>query len=378
MLIGQTSRRGVSVDNPYGIGVWVRVRAYGDTVGPWSAPQNLTASNIPDAPGKPVPILAPPTPVDYDPATATPIDARGFDGGVEPFWTDTVSEYLAAVNVWINTVNDPDTATYALTVPATRYQANFDPKTPGRGAVAGLDGNVKYYIWLQSVNTANIGGLFSTPVIEGTTYYTWEDLEGNLDESYLTILLQQRLDLIDDPATGLVQKANANEAAIRAEAARLQAEIDSLAANIGDLQGIPVWDATTNYIVGNIVKYNGALYDALKPNTNVQPDTDPTTWHRLGNYDSLVGLINANAAEITKNTAEITKVETDLGAQITSNANQLQLVSATINDPDNANSALAQGYRAIQSTVTTLDGDIKANTITDQRGQSVPRYRHSQ
>ena len=45
-----------------------------------------------------------------------------------------------------------------------------------------------------------------------------------------------------------------------------------------DVQLKDVWNKTVSYIVNDVVTYENIMYIALKANTNVQPDTTPSTW----------------------------------------------------------------------------------------------------
>lgn len=45
-----------------------------------------------------------------------------------------------------------------------------------------------------------------------------------------------------------------------------------------DVQLKDVWDKTVSYAVNDVVTYENVMYIALKANTNVQPDTTPSTW----------------------------------------------------------------------------------------------------
>jgi hypothetical protein len=42
-----------------------------------------------------------------------------------------------------------------------------------------------------------------------------------------------------------------------------------------------VWNNITNYVLGQMVYYNGFLYTALQPNTNTTPGTNPAIWQLL-------------------------------------------------------------------------------------------------
>lgn len=42
------------------------------------------------------------------------------------------------------------------------------------------------------------------------------------------------------------------------------------------------WDKSTSYNEGDIVQYENYIYKALTANSNVEPDTDPTIWFKVG------------------------------------------------------------------------------------------------
>lgn len=44
-------------------------------------------------------------------------------------------------------------------------------------------------------------------------------------------------------------------------------------------QGVPEWDATEEYTVGNVCSHNGKLWTALQANTNVEPGTSSANWY---------------------------------------------------------------------------------------------------
>ena len=55
----------------------------------------------------------------------------------------------------------------------------------------------------------------------------------------------------------------------------LRGEIGATSINV---QLKDVWDKTVSYVVNDVVTYENIMYIALKANTNVQPDTTPSTW----------------------------------------------------------------------------------------------------
>jgi hypothetical protein len=364
-ILWQDSRRGVTVPNTYGVGVWVRVRAYGATVGPWTEPEELKFVATPPGGGyEPKPLLEPPTPVDMD-ATIEGFQFRPLAAGLEPHWVDTDSEYLRGVNVWINTIDDPDTAWFVATATATVIEQDANPVTPGFFEVYGLTSNTTYFVWLQSVNTDGVGGLFSAPVITGTTYYTWEDLQGELDESWLTEELNDRIDNIED----LMQEVDDIQQEIEDSNKFLQDQIDDLNNSIGDLEGISDYDPARDYTAGDLVVYNGFLFRANKDMTAPAPvpgsaaDVDSNSWLKLGDYDYLASDLTALTAVVTQNTSDIQENE----AGIEANASQITSILAKVDDPDTGNAALGNAVDALGTRVTTNEGNIQVNSgkITD-------------
>ena len=124
------------------------------------------------------------------------------------------------------------------------------------------------------------------------------------------------------------------------------------------------WNATDNYLTGQIVKHNGGLWDALKDNTNVEPGTDPATWHALGQYDSLVAKINANEQELAAQALALQQTQTKVTNNegwITARTTQIDLLQSIINNPNQGPSGLAQAIRAIETNVATDGTNIAAN-----------------
>lgn len=325
--IGERTFSGTAPNN-----TWVRVRAYGDTVGPWSNSIQIVYGGPGSGDGL-VPILDPPTCTEVWPLA----------NGLEIHWTDVDSPYLGAVNVWISLTTDILDAQLLATVPAngTGNIGLGRPRTPAWVAVWGLEKEVLHYIWLQSVNSANVGGpVRATPDCSGTPFWSLEDLENDFDNSWLGQELASELQPITDAQTLLNQ-----------ELAAEKARIDSLISQVANLEGLPEYDPNADYAKGDIVKYQGGLYAAYSDLTagNHNSPPDKKYWNKVGDYTSLVDEITANAARITINEQNITNID----GEVNTISNSLNLVQASINDPTTGLSALSASYNSLNTRVTS-------------------------
>ena len=182
------------------------------------------------------------------------------------------------------------------------------------------------YYWIRFVSKAGIKGPFnSANGTHGQTaknpQYLLDTLTGQLTESQLYADLASRIDLIDG-AEALTGSVNA----------RIKATNDALQAQINDLTNTPAYDNAVTYATGDIVQYNGGLYQATQTTTGNLP-TNTTYWTKIGDYTSL-------GAAVADNTAQIAAINT-----VTSGSS----------------SAAAQAIVGLQSRVTTAEGNITSN-----------------
>jgi hypothetical protein len=125
--------------------------------------------------------------------------------------------------------------------------------------------------------------------------YTVGLLAGQITSTQLATGLNNRINLIDGPATTIGTIPN--------QLAQIQGEIDAI-------NSYPDYANGTTYATGDIVKYDGGLYKALSATTGNLP-TNATYWLKIGDYSSLADIVAAH-------TSEISDLVTDLGAEVTS------------------------------------------------------------
>ncbi|QIO88892.1 hypothetical protein G9274_002577 [Stenotrophomonas rhizophila] len=82
-------------------------------------------------------------------------------------------------------------------------------------------------------------------------------------------------------------------------------QVAALNGILEDIVGADEWTAGGEYPKGDFVRHAGTLYQALLPNTGVQPGTDPTTWREIGDYTSVGDALAAAISMSTQNATDI-------------------------------------------------------------------------
>ncbi|WP_052097074.1 phage tail protein [Achromobacter sp. RTa] len=121
------------------------------------------------------------------------------------------------------------------------------------------------------------------------------------DQAQAAALAQQAGDLSE--AIGQVSQDLQTEIQNRVQAVdttnqSLQAQIDVLQSQVADIEGIQPWDAEKAYVKDDIVSWNGGLYRAKGPSTDVPPSS-AASWEKIGDYSSLAEAVGQNTSEIS-------------------------------------------------------------------------------
>jgi hypothetical protein len=171
--------------------------------------------------------------------------------------------------------------------------------SPGAIYVDDIGPSVTRYYWVRFVNTNDTPGPYNALV--GTSATTGSDvtytlglLAGQITTTQLATTLNNRINLIDGPAT--------TTGTIPNQLAFLQGQVDAITS-------YPDYDNATTYATDDIVKYEGGLYKALSSTTGNLP-TNATFWLKIGDYSSLADIVAAH-------TADISTLTTDLGGEVT-------------------------------------------------------------
>ncbi|QGF94456.1 DUF1983 domain-containing protein [Pseudomonas sp. CFSAN084952] len=206
------------------------------------------------------------------------------------------------------------------------------------------------FFWARLVDrTGNIGPFY--PVVNGVMGQASSDagpileqIKGQIDETSLGQLLNERINLIDGNGPGSV---NGRIEAVKDE---LEGLIDQI---VDALEYVP----SKAYTLGNIVRVGQHLYQAKGDVPAGAAPPNATYWVDIG---TVVQTVDALVLQVQQNSATITQH----GQDITAQASQLNAVKSTVNDPVTGVVATASGLSTLKTTVTTLDGKV---TTTAER-----------
>ena len=206
------------------------------------------------------------------------------------------------------------------------------------------------FFWARLVDrTGNIGPFY--PVVNGVMGQASSDagpileqIKGQIDETSLGQLLNERINLIDGNGPGSVN-------------GRIEAAKDELEGLIDQIVDALEYDPAKAYALNDIVRMGQHLYQANGPVPANNPPPNATYWTDIG---TVTQTVNALVTQVQQNSATINQH----GQDITAQAQQLNAVKVTVNDPVTGVNATASGLSTLKATVTTLDGKV---TTTAER-----------
>ncbi|WP_295545369.1 interleukin-like EMT inducer domain-containing protein [uncultured Pseudacidovorax sp.] len=152
-------------------------------------------------------------------------------------------------------------------------------------------------------------------------------------------------------AAALGAEVVARNAAIQQSATALQASIDSVHAQLGDILGVSDYDPARAYAVGEMAKAGGKLYRSTAPTQGHAPP-DAAYWQLVGNYDSIGEAVAALAAQTEEHAARIAAVEGGYEAQ----ASQLQAVQVQLHSVEQSSVANAGAIAGLTARATDIEG----------------------
>ncbi|WP_122555848.1 phage tail tip fiber protein [Pseudomonas viridiflava] len=237
------------------------------------------------------------------PPAVTSLTASSLIFGIGLKWTfPPGAEDTQRTEIWYGPANDLTKATKLsdLAYPQAQY------------VMQGLLAGVTFFFWARLVDrTGNIGPWY--PAGNGVMGQTSSDagpilqlIADQISETELAQNLLDRIDLIDGDGPGSVNE-----------------RLEELQAEIGDLVDALKYDPERPYETGETVRLGQRLYTAKIPVPKGAANSPPnaTYWLDTG---QVVQSANALAAQVTKNTADITTVD----GKTSATATQLQAVQA--------------------------------------------------
>ncbi len=271
------------------------------------------------------------------PPAVTSLTASSLIFGIGLKWTfPPGAEDTQRTEIWYGPTTDLAKATKLsdLAYPQSEY------------VMQGLLAGVRFFFWARLVDrTGNIGPWY--PVGNGVMGQASSDagpilelIADQISETELAKNLLDRIDLIDGNGPGSVNE-----------------RLDELKAEIGEITDALVYVPTDAYVRDNTVRVGDNLWTAI---VNVPANAsgangppNPTYWVNSGQS---IRAANAQAAQVTKNTADISTVD----GKTSATATQLQAVQAASRE-DNGDGDLLDALNGWQSTASAAQ-EVKVRT----------------
>lgn len=335
---------------------WIRIIDKYKSASSWY-PESATDGMYAVALGYVIDLTPPPSPT-YN-SLPWGRDAGSADAGISvisiwsdiPYYTEGHGHKVCKLygKTWVTGEATPTFASSAL---LKEFSGSID--------VYACDPATTYYLWLTWVS---IDGGESLPS-GGISITTGQDvakllevLTGEITESQLYADLGSRIDLIDAPTTGLQAQLEAvNEA------------IGTINATLADIASTPAYDAGITYAAGDMVAYDGALYQAKSATTGNMP-TNAAYWEKVGDYASLGDAVAGYAVILSDHASRVTATENGLTSVIgraevleaaVSNATTGLATKASVTYVDTAK---ADAISASATSLQQLASTVKAQTL---------------
>lgn len=243
--------------------------------------------------------------------------------------------------IWRNTLDDFGTATRIDTTEASIYSDTVDL-------------NSKFYYWVRFVNLRDEPGAVSLSAYAETAINISAEMQRISDlinSGQLAQALQDRINLIDTPVTGLLDKLAAESIARQQGDSQLQTQIESIVlSNIADVYYQP--DMPTGAIAENSRWFD--TNDGNRPYLY-----KGGTWVDISDQR----ILDVSAATVTEQAARI--------AADSAQADQISAIQAQISNPSTGLSALATSLSSVSSAVTTQGSQLTANTNSLNQIQAI-------
>lgn len=281
---------------------------------------NLTLPDFLDPTGDPLDLTPPPAP--------TGLTASGAMTTIILTWDNPSTFYdnFAYTEVWRSATNDLGTAVLQGTTQAAVY-------SDAVGTAAA------FFYWIRFVSLADVTGPYNgTEGTPGATAqdpgYLLEQLVGQITATQLHATLGERITAI----------------------AAVEAEIDTINATLADIEATPEYDPLVEYLLDQLVKYNGALYQAKGTTTGNLP-TNTTFWTKVGDYASLGDAVAAHALQLTDHNTRITNNTNGLTAETTARQTLATQVRGNYTGTDvmGVSSGLLFSERTLRSTADATE-----------------------
>lgn len=232
----------------------------------------------------------------------------------------------------------------------------------------GLQAGVTFYFWARLVDKTGNTGPWSGPV-EGTSSTDstaiLDYLVGKVTQTHLGQSLFDEIALISGSGP------NSVDARLGIVRTSLEGQIDTVAAQVAEIQGAPDYDPLETYVLDELVKYDGAIWKAIASVPANTPPPNATYWTKIGDYASLGDMVLALAAEVDQLETSVTNLDGELASEATRINNLIASVEANTaaitteaQTRASADTAFASQLQTVQATVEDNAAAIVAESQT--------------
>lgn len=224
-----------------------------------------------------------------------------------------------------------------------------------------------WHLWIKWVTRDGVESVTPAGGTNGLSATTGQDvslllgaLTGQITQDQLYSDLGSRIDLIDGSGAGSVN------ARLAAQAASLQAGIDTVSAEVAAIAGTAAYDNAVAYSAGELVQYLGKLYRAKLGTTGNLP-TNATYWELVGDYASLGEAVAAHSVQLSQHETRITTTENGLTAEsLARDTLAVQLRGGyTGTDPNSLTTGLVYNERVARVTADSANAGLIAGVRSD-------------
>lgn len=339
---------------------WVRARGVGAMPGPWKVWQgHVTATMLP-------------------PPTLSTLTTDSLNWGIRISWVWPSAISLRYIEIWHSpTPNFLDASLLGL---FAYPQSSHD--------MMGLALNGQFYFWARVRDEADQAGPWypeSGSGVRGTPNQVAGDYNGLVTQEIVASGLgglimgdiesipgiketlkgvgvdvdQLRQD-VDQHAVEIAEIPNIKDALadLGVDVTGLEDEINALQAEVADIVGAPNWDDQALYLAGQIVKFDGSLYRAIRNVPVGTPVGNASYWEKIGDYDSLGQAVAALLVRMSN--AEVSL--DDLTGELIAQSQEILALQSDLTGLEGEVSGQAQLLEGLKTSVTELDGVVTSES----------------
>jgi hypothetical protein len=173
--------------------------------------------------------------------------------------------------------------------------------------IADLSGRITTTQLSASLNT-RINLIDAASAVTGSV--AWYAAQEQSARAAAVAALAADLDAVNASLTGDIATVDGRVDGVAGDMATFNGELAGLSAQVADLAATPEFDTNDDYVIGNIVKWNGGLYQAIANMTAPSPLPSATgSWTKIGDYDSLGQAVIDLSGQVTNLDGEVTLVK---------------------------------------------------------------------